>query len=80
RMGAAALDLAYVASGRFDGFWELYLNPWDVAGGAALVLAAGGRITDFRGGEDWLFGRHLVATNGLIHDDLRRNLSPLKDL
>jgi myo-inositol-1(or 4)-monophosphatase len=80
RMGAAALDLAYVASGRFDGFWELYLNPWDVAGGAALVLAAGGKITDFRGGEDWLFGRHLVATNGLIHDDLRRNLSPLKDL
>jgi myo-inositol-1(or 4)-monophosphatase len=80
RLGAAALDLAYVASGRFDGFWEIYLNPWDVAGGAAIVAAAGGRLTDFRGGENWLFGRHLVASNGLIHDDILRNLSQLKEL
>jgi myo-inositol-1(or 4)-monophosphatase len=80
RIGSAALDLAYVASGRFDGFWEIYLNPWDVAGGAALVLAAGGRMSDFRGGDGWLYGRHLVATNGMIHDALLRNLSPLKDL
>ena len=50
RMGSAALDLAYVASGRLDGFWELHLSPWDVAGGAALVRAAGGRVTDQRGG------------------------------
>jgi myo-inositol-1(or 4)-monophosphatase len=80
RLGAAALDLAYVASGRLDGFWELHLAPWDVAAGAALVRAAGGRITDQRGGEDWLFGGHLVASNGLLHEELRRSLAPLKAL
>ena len=80
RLGSAALDLAYVASGRFDGFWELHLNAWDVAAGAALVLAAGGRVTDVRGGDDWLFGRHLVATNGLIHEELRANLAALRGL
>ena len=80
RFGAAAIDLAYVASGRLDGFWELHLQPWDCAAGAALIRAAGGKVTDFRGGEDWLFGRHIVATNGLIHDGLRRELAPLKGL
>lgn len=80
RMGAAALDLAYVASGRLDGFWELHLSPWDVAAGAALVRAAGGRVSDLRGGEDWLFGRHIVATNGLLHEGLRGELAPLQDL
>ena len=80
RLGAAALDLAYVASGRLDAFWELHLKPWDVAAGAALVRAAGGKVTDFRGGEDWLFGRHLVASNGLVHDALRAELAPLKGL
>ncbi len=57
-MGAAAVDLAYVASGRLDGFWELHLSPWDVAGGAALIRAAGGRVTDQRGGED--DGKHVA--------------------
>ena len=80
RLGSAALDLAYVASGRFDGFWELHLNPWDVAAGGALILAAGGTVTDFRGGDAWLFGRNLVASNGLVHDALRRRLSPLRAL
>jgi myo-inositol-1(or 4)-monophosphatase len=80
RLGAAALDLAYVASGRIDGFWETYLKPWDVAAGAALIRAAGGRVTDQRGGEDWLFGRNLVATNGLIHEALRKALRPLETL
>lgn len=80
RLGSAALDLAYVASGRLDAFWELHLHPWDVAGGAALVIAAGGKITDFRGGEDWLEGRNLIATNGMVHAELRRNLAPLKAL
>jgi myo-inositol-1(or 4)-monophosphatase len=80
RFGAAALDLAYVASGRLDGFWELHLKPWDVAAGAALVVAAGGRVTDFRGGTDFLHGRHVVATNGLVHEALRTALAPLRSL
>jgi myo-inositol-1(or 4)-monophosphatase len=80
RLGSAALDLAYVASGRLDAFWELHLRPWDVAAGAALIRAAGGRITDQRGGEDWLFGKHVVASNGLLHEELRNALTPLKGL
>jgi myo-inositol-1(or 4)-monophosphatase len=80
RLGAAALDLAYVASGRLDGFWELHLSPWDVAAGAALIRAAGGRVTDQRGEDRWLFGRNVVATNGLVHEALRRTLVPLRAL
>ncbi|MDJ0520677.1 MAG: inositol monophosphatase family protein [Planctomycetota bacterium] len=79
RMGAAALDLAYVASGRLDGFWELHLEPWDVAAGAALIRAAGGVVTDQDGGEDWLFGRHIVATNGMLHNELRTALVPRQE-
>jgi len=67
RCGSAALDLAYVADGRYDGFWELQLFPWDVAAGALLVLEAGGRVTDARGGEDWRGGSSVLATNGRIH-------------
>jgi myo-inositol-1(or 4)-monophosphatase len=80
RGGAAALDLCYVAAGRFDGFWELHLSPWDVAAGACIVREAGGDVTDFRGGSDWLFGRHLVASNGRIHGAIRSRLSPLRGL
>lgn len=83
RMGAAAIDLAYVASGRIDGFWELHLNAWDVAAGVLLVREAGGRVTDFRGSErleDLLHGRHLVASNGLVHDQVRGRLAPLRGL
>jgi myo-inositol-1(or 4)-monophosphatase len=74
RLGSAALDLAWVAAGRLDGFWELHLSPWDVAAGAALVRAAGGRVTDMTGGDDWLFGRHLAATCGGFHDELLATL------
>ncbi len=80
RAGAASLDLAYVAAGRLDGFWELFLSSWDVAAGAALVRAAGGRVTDFRGGGDYLEGRHIAATNGRIHDALLAELHPLRSL
>lgn len=80
RMGSAALDLAYVASGRLDGFWELHLSPWDVAGGAAIVRAAGGRVSDQRGGEDFLFGGHIVAANSLLQAGLCAALAPLKGL
>ncbi len=67
RMGSAALDLAYVAAGRLDGFWELYLSPHDVAGGALLIREAGGVVTDSDGGEDWLRGGHIVASGPGIH-------------
>ena len=70
RDGAAVLDLCYVAMGRFDGFWELKLYPWDVAAGVLLVREAGGRVTDFQGHEGTLDGRNILATNGLIHDHL----------
>ncbi len=71
RCGAAALDLAYVAAGRYDGFWELGLQPHDVAAGALLVEEAGGRVTDFDGGLSWLEGRHIVAAPPQLHDALR---------
>jgi len=72
RAGAAVLDLAYVACGRFDGFWELRLKPWDVAAGVLLVREAGGRVTDFEGGPDCLSGDFIVASNGHIHDEMLR--------
>jgi myo-inositol-1(or 4)-monophosphatase len=70
RCGSAALDLGYVACGRFDGFWELKLKPWDVAAGALIVREAGGRVSDFRGGAVPSFHSDVVATNGLIHDGM----------
>lgn len=65
RLGSAAADLAYVACGRFDAFWEYDLKPWDVAAGALLVKEAGGTVTDYKGGSDYLFGKEIVAANGL---------------
>ena len=70
RMGAAAIDLCYVACGRFDGFWELKLNPWDTAAGSLMVAEAGGRMSDFAGGPFSIYGLELVASNGLIHDEM----------
>lgn len=70
RCGSAALDLCYVACGRFDGFWELKLHPWDVAAGALIVQEAGGRISDFRNQEISIFGSEILATNGLIHEQM----------
>lgn len=67
RMGSAAVDLAYVAAGRFDGFWELHLAPHDVAAGALLVREAGGVVTDADGGENWLRGGHIVAAPLAVH-------------
>lgn len=63
RMGSAAVDLAYVACGRFDGFFEHALHPWDVAAGIVLVQEAGGKLADFKGGDNFLFGKELVAAN-----------------
>ena len=70
RTGAATLDLAYVACGRFGGFWEIRLNPWDVAAGVLLVREAGGRATDFAGTPDCLSGAEIVASNGSIHEEM----------
>jgi len=70
RAGSAALDLAYVASGRFQAFWEFNLNPWDTAAGILLLEEAGGKVTDFSGGPFRLDSREVLASNGLIHDEL----------
>jgi myo-inositol-1(or 4)-monophosphatase len=67
RCGSAALDLCYVACGRFDGFWELKLKPWDVAAGALIVAEAGGQVTDFGGREHHLDAPETLASNGRIH-------------
>lgn len=70
RGGSAALDLVYVAAGRFDGFWELDLSPWDVAAGAILIEEAGGRVTDMWGKPDYLRNGDVLATNGRIHHEM----------
>jgi myo-inositol-1(or 4)-monophosphatase len=86
RAGSAALDLAYVACGRMDAFWEFNLNPWDTAAGVLLVEEAGGRVTDFAGGQFQLKSEEILASNGLIHEELigffgdlfaGRNLTPI---
>jgi len=70
RAGSAALDLCTVAAGRFEGFWELKLNPWDKAAGSLLVTEAGGRVTDLTGRSFSLQGDEIFASNGLIHDEM----------
>jgi myo-inositol-1(or 4)-monophosphatase len=72
RLGSAALDLCYVAAGRFDGFWEQGLHPWDIAAGVLLVREAGGRVTDLGGGDLDLRSGRILATNGVIHDEMTR--------
>ncbi len=74
RMGSAAIDLAYVADGRLDGYWELHLSPHDVAAGALLVREAGGIVTDADGGDDWLRGGHIVASAPGIHAAMRERI------
>ena len=70
RDGAAALDLCYLAAGRFDGFWEEKLGPWDTAAGALFVQEAGGRVTDFAGGTFHYSQRQIVASNNNLHDEM----------
>jgi len=86
RAGSAALDLAYVACGRLDGYWEFKLNPWDTSAGSLMVTEAGGRITHFDGSKFTLDSVETFATNGLIHDEMQalfvdmfagKNLSPI---
>lgn len=80
RLGSAALDLCYTAAGRFEGFWESGLNPFDIAAGALIVREAGGRVTDYWGADDWLEGRTIVATNGAVHETLRREIEAARAL
>jgi myo-inositol-1(or 4)-monophosphatase len=75
RLGSAATDLAYVACGRFDGFYEYNLSPWDVAAGALIVMQAGGRVSDFKGGDNYLFGRELISGNARIFDSFLHDVS-----
>ncbi|MBA4313138.1 MAG: inositol monophosphatase [Chlorobiaceae bacterium] len=70
RLGSAALDLAYLASGRFDGFWEVALQPWDMAAGVLLLQEAGGVITNFSGTKFNLYEKQLLASNGTIHNQM----------
>ncbi|MGE3174118.1 MAG: inositol monophosphatase family protein [Planctomycetota bacterium] len=70
RLGSAELDLCLCARGTYDAYWELYLAPYDVAAGAVIVREAGGRVTDLRGGEDWLHGGRILASNGALHEEM----------
>ncbi len=74
RLGSAAIDLAYVACGRMEGFFEYNLKPWDVAGGAFILQQAGGKVTDFSGGDNFLFGGELCAA-GLVHEEMLKVIS-----
>ena len=74
RLGSAAVDLAYVACGRFEGFYEYSLNSWDVAAGAFIVQQAGGKVCDFSGGDNYVFGKEIIATNSIIHEELKNKV------
>lgn len=70
RLGSAAIDFCYVAKGVFDGFWEVYLNPWDICAGKLILEEAGGRVTDFDGSDLILNSKRILASNGLIHNQM----------
>ncbi|MDK9721630.1 MAG: inositol monophosphatase [Rhodospirillales bacterium] len=72
RMGSAALDLAYVAAGRFDGYWEENIKPWDMAAGIILVREAGGTVTDMKGDHAMMERGDVIASNGQLHNDMRK--------
>ena len=79
RPGAAALDLAYVAAGYYDGFWEVGLNPWDVAAGSLLIVEAGGLVGDLAGDAEYLYGGQIIAANPRIFAQMVKLLSPYRD-
>jgi myo-inositol-1(or 4)-monophosphatase len=75
RLGSAAIDIAYLAAGRFEGFYEYGLSPWDVAAGIKILQQAGGKVCDFSGGTDYVFGREIIASNAGIHDEFSKIIS-----
>ncbi len=78
RPGAAALDLAYVAAGYYDGFWELGLNPWDVAAGSLLIQEAGGLVGDLAGEGDFIYSGQVIAANPRIFAQIVKLLAPFR--
>jgi myo-inositol-1(or 4)-monophosphatase len=78
RLGSAALDLCYVAAGRFDGFWEQHLKPWDVSAGALIVQEAGGIVTGMDGSPFRPMAAHLLASNGTLHDQMLEVISDFR--
>jgi len=77
RLGSAATDIAYIACGRFEAFYEYGLKPWDVAAGILIVKQAGGRFSDFRGGDNYLFGGEIVISNALIYDEFLEDVKTI---
>lgn len=75
RFGSAALDLAYVAAGRYEGFWESGLHPWDIAAGIVMVREAGGFVTDLNGENNMMKSGEIIAANDLLHGELKEILS-----
>lgn len=80
RLGSAAADLAYVACGRFEAFYEYGLHPWDVAAGTLVVKEAGGKVSDFKGGNDFIFGGQIIASNQFVHDEFLNKLNSFFNL
>jgi myo-inositol-1(or 4)-monophosphatase len=79
RMGSAALDLAYVAAGRYDAFWEFALSPWDIAAGLVILREAGGIVTEVDGRDQMMSSGDILASNGELHNDLRNLLAKAAD-
>jgi myo-inositol-1(or 4)-monophosphatase len=79
RDGSAALDLCYTAAGRFDGFWEQKLHPWDVAAGSLIVSEAGGKVSTYSGEPFSIYGTEIAASNGIIHNQMLDVLGRMKD-
>lgn len=77
RLGSAATDIAWVACGRFDGFFQYCLSPWDVAAGIIILQEAGGKCADFTGGDNYLFGNEIICSNGLNHDEFLKIIKSL---
>lgn len=78
RAGSAALDLSYLAMGSFDGFWELKLQPWDVAAASLLVTEAGGKVSDFKGDSFSIYLKEILASNGLIHEQMLKVIRKIR--
>jgi myo-inositol-1(or 4)-monophosphatase len=78
RPGSAVLDLCYLAAGRFDGFWELRLHPWDVAAGSLIITEAGGKVTDFRDQPFRIYSDEILASNGFVHSEMLRVIEEIQ--